>query len=141
MKPGYKIIIAGLIIYGGVKIVHHIEVSPYVDRIKIFMNDLKGSRFFDAQGRLGIDLQEYVSVDKLMKFKQDNNLSGYKDISLNDWESKDGNYTLQGDIVYGNGNKEKFVSVLRKDNNDTVEIEKFVLKGYRLMPNSSELSQ
>ncbi len=138
MKPGYKIIIALLVIYVGVKIKSNLEISPYKNRIKIFVSDLKDSKYFQAQDILDIPLQSKVSIQRLIDFAKENNISNYNDISFGDWDEDDNNYSLEGIVEYADDKDIQFDAILKKDSNSKIRIKSFRLNNDTLDTNSSD---
>ena len=138
MKPGYKIIIALLVIYVGVKIKSNLEISPYKNRIKIFVSDLKDSKYFQAQDILDIPLQSKVSIQRLIDFAKENNISNYNDISFGDWDEDDNNYSLEGKVEYADDKDIQFDAILKKDSNSKIRIKSFRLNNDTLDTNSSD---
>ena len=138
MKPGYKIIIALLVIYVGVKIKSNLEVSPYKSQIKTFVSDLKDSKYFQAQDILDIPLQSKVSIQRLIDFAKENNISNYNDISFGDWDEDDNNYSLEGKVEYTNDKDIQFDAILKKDSNSKIRIKSFRLNNDMLDINSSD---
>jgi len=100
MKPGYKIIIAGLLIYGGFKVKAIMDVTPYKERASHFVSLLKQSQPFGAQEMLGTGLQKEISVEMITRMIRDQNLSQSSEIKWSDWTENEGNYTLQGELLF-----------------------------------------
>jgi hypothetical protein len=100
MKPGYKIIIAGLLIYGGFKIKAVMDVAPYKEKAVLFAGLLKQNKSFEAQALLSSALQNSVSIEKLHALIQEQNLTQSKEISWLDWRKDDENYILRGEFVF-----------------------------------------
>ncbi len=138
MKPGYKIIIALLVIYVGVKIKSNLEISPYKNQIKTFVSDLKDSKYFQAQDILDIPLQSKVSIQRLIDFAKENNISNYNDISFGDWDEDDNNYSLEGKVEYTDDKDIQFDAILKKDSNSKIRIKSFRLNNDMLDINSSD---
>jgi len=138
VKPGYKIIIALLVIYVGVKIKSNLEISPYKNQIKTFVSDLKDSKYFQAQDILDIPLQSKVSIQRLIDFAKENNISNYNDISFGDWDEDDNNYSLEGKVEYTDDKDIQFDAILKKDSNSKIRIKSFRLNNDMLDINSSD---
>lgn len=100
MKPGYKIIIAGLLVYGGFKIKAVMDVAPYKERAVFFAGLLKQHKSFEAQALLSIPLQASVSIENLDTLTREQNLTQSKEITWLDWHKDDGGYTLLGEFVF-----------------------------------------
>jgi hypothetical protein len=101
MKPGYKIIIAGLLIYAVFQVKKIMDVTPYKERASQFVVSLKQNRPFEAQAMLGKKLQSYVSIEQIHTVILEQNLSQSREISWSEWQKKEGNYTLRGEIHFG----------------------------------------
>lgn len=102
MKPGYKIIIAGLLVYGGLKIKATMDVAPYKERAVQFAGLLKQQKSFDAQALLSTPLQNTVSIEALNTLIDEQNLTQSKELAWSDWRGEEGNYTLFGAFVFAN---------------------------------------
>jgi len=100
MKPGYKIIIAGLLVYGGFKVKVIMDVAPYKERAVHFAGLLKQQKSFDAQALLSLPLQSQVSIEKLNSLIAEYNLTQTKELTWSEWQGGEGNYTLQGAFVF-----------------------------------------
>jgi len=105
MKPGYKIIIAGLLVYGGIKVKEIMDVAPYKERASYFVTLLKQSRPFEAQEILDSGLQKVISVEKMVQLIKEQNLSQSSEIQWSGWKGEEGNYTLQGALLFRNAHK------------------------------------
>ncbi len=105
MKPGYKIIIAGLLVYGGLKIKATMDVAPYKERAVQFAGLLKQQKSFDAQALLSMPLQGTVSIETLNALIDEQNLTQSKELSWSDWRGEEGNYTLFGAFVFADGRR------------------------------------
>ncbi len=100
MKPGYKIIIAGLLVYAGFQVKAVMDVAPYKEKAAEFAGLLKEHKSFAAQALLETHLQEIVSIETLERLIREQNLTEVKEISWEEWRGKEGNYTLRGTFVF-----------------------------------------
>ena len=105
MKPGYKIIIAGLLVYGGFKVKAVMDVAPYKEKAVSFAGLLKQNKSFEAQTLLSAALQSAVSIEKLHALVQEQNLTQSKELSWLDWRKENGNYILRGEFVFEDARK------------------------------------
>jgi GTP-sensing pleiotropic transcriptional regulator CodY len=105
MKPGYKIIIAGLLIYGGFRVKAIMDVAPYKERASHFVSLLKQSQPFAAQEMLGTGLQKEISIERITQMIRDQNLSQSSEIQWSDWTENEGNYTLQGALLFSHASQ------------------------------------
>jgi len=105
MKPGYKIIIAGLLVYGGFKVKAVMDVAPYKEKAVLFAGLLKQNRSFEAQTLLSAPLQSAVSIEKLHALIQEQNLTQSKELSWLDWRKEKENYILRGEFVFADTRK------------------------------------
>jgi len=103
MKPGYKMIIAGLLVYGGFKVKAWMDVMPYKEYAASFVTLLKQQKPFQAQEMLVADLQEQVSIEYLSSVIAEQNLSGSSEIRWHSWQGEEGNYSLNGELYFQNG--------------------------------------
>lgn len=99
MKPGYKIIIAGLLVYGGFKIKATMDVAPYKERAVLFTDMLKQQHGFEAQALLSRELQGNISIEKIHQLIQEYNLTEAKEVEWREWQEEEGNYTLEGAVI------------------------------------------
>ena len=102
MKPGYKMIIAGLLVYAGFQVKAMMEVAPYKEKAAEFAKLLKQHQSFAAQALLDTDLQEIVSIETLEALIREQNLTEVKELSWEEWRNEEGNYTLRGTFVFEN---------------------------------------
>ncbi len=100
MKPGYKIIIAGVLIYAGFQVKKIMDVAPYKERASQFVVLLKQNKPFAAQAMLGEVLQSHVSIEQIHSVILDQNLSNSKEINWSDWKKSETSYTLRGEIIF-----------------------------------------
>ncbi len=98
MKPGYKIIIAGLLVYGGFKVKVIMDVAPYKERASQFVTLLKQSKPFAVQEILSDALQKEISVERINQLIQEQNLTQSREIQWSAWQQVEGNYTLEGSL-------------------------------------------
>jgi hypothetical protein len=102
MKPGYKIIIAGVLIYAGFQAKKIMDVATYKERASQFVKLLKQNKPFAAQAMLDDKLQSDVSIEQIHSLIFDQNLSSSKEINWDDWNKSEKSYTLRGEIVFNN---------------------------------------
>lgn len=100
MKPGYKIIIAGVLIYTGFQVKKIMDVAPYKERASQFVVLLKQNKPFAAQAMLDNRLQSDISIEQIHSVILDQNLSNSKEINWSDWKKSEKQYILRGEIVF-----------------------------------------
>ncbi len=100
MKPGYKIIIAGLLVYAGFQVKAVMDVAPYKEKAAEFAGLLKQHKSFAAQALLERHLQKVVSIEMLERLIREQNLTEVKELSWEEWRGEEGNYTLRGTFVF-----------------------------------------
>ena len=119
---------------------HHKRSTPYRDNAKIFITELKKSDFFKAQSDFMPILQSAISVDRLKRFVNDNNLTSYKKISWGKYLKNKNSYTLNGNFVFDKNKIKPFAIVIKKYDNNKTGIEMFAIGKDKLDANSSKLS-
>ena len=122
MKPGYKIIIAGLLVYGGFKIKEIIDVMPYEEKANHFALLLQQNKPFEAQEVLTMQLQKEVSIEKISTLIREQNLTKTQDVIWFDGLKNEGNYTLEGDFVFSNKHKVPAVFSFLRDPEEEIKI-------------------
>jgi len=126
MKPGYKIIIAGVLIYGGLKIKATMDVAPYKEQAVSFTRLLTQNRSFEAQTLLNPLLQQTVSIEKLQTFIREQNLTQGREISWTDWEERDDSrYILKGSLLFADTRKLPVAFLLFSPDDNSTWIEHF----------------
>jgi len=123
MKPGYKIIIVGILIYAGFQVKKIMDVSPYKERASQFVVMLKQNKPFEAQEMLGEGLQSRISIEKIHTMIVEQNLTSSREISWIDWQKGKGSYTLRGEIVFEDAHTlpARFVLSIQKQGNIMVD--------------------
>ncbi len=121
MKPGYKIIIAALLIYGGIKIKDEMDAAPYKESGTKFIELLKERKIFDIQNIIKGELRPLVSLEQISMAIEDHNLTALKSIEWIEWDREDNNYTLIGNLEISNKDAIpiKF-SIYKQDENRTI---------------------
>lgn len=133
MKPGYKIIIVGLLVYGGFKIKEHMDVSPYKEQANNFVFFLKHNKPFEAQELLSPKLQAVVSIERITAVVREHNLSDTNKIIWSAWSAGDGNYTLKGDFVFDGKRELPLQFSLSSPTENKIQIEGMSIDGSNLM--------
>ena len=105
MKPGYKIIIAGLLVYAGFQVKAVMDVAPCKEKAVSFAGLLKQNKSFEAQTLLSATLQSTVSIEKLHTLIREQNLTQSKELSWLDWRKENDNYILRGEFVFEDARK------------------------------------
>ena len=101
MKPGYKIIIGALIVYG---IYHYLSENSkeellYKKRVDSIISDIRHEDYFSLQNKLAPNISDKISIEDIKQFSKDLNLTKNSKFILNEID-KDKNYTkVVGEIV------------------------------------------
>ncbi len=101
MKPGYKIIIGALIVYG---IYHYLSENSkeellYKKRVDSIISDIRHEDYFSLQNKLAPNISDKISIEDIKQFSKDLNLTKNSKFILDEID-KDKNYTkVLGEIV------------------------------------------
>jgi len=125
MKPGYKILITGALVYGGFQIKSLMDRKPYREHAVQFTVLLKQHRGFEAQALLSPALQSQVSVEALRRLAEAEHIAESGEISWSDWRGDDGNYTLQGSFVWGEEKRVPVFFELYRSGSHEIQIDRF----------------
>ena len=134
MKPGYKIIIAALLVYGGVKVKALMDVAPYKERASTFMRFLKEKKPFEAQAMLSQALQKQIPIERLYTLAQTYALAQSREIDWSEWEREDGRYILQGDVVFSDSHRVPVRFLFLSSEGDEKVVGEFTLGERRIKP-------
>ena len=101
MKPGYKIIIGALIVYG---IYHYLsekskEELLYKKRVDSIITDIRHEDYFSLQNKLAPNISDKISIEDIKQFSKDLNLTKNSKFILNEIDKKSNYIKVVGEIV------------------------------------------
>ncbi len=121
MKRVASLAIVIIMLFVGYKINSRMEISPFKEQVSNFVSLLKQDKPFEAQELLYENLQYHVSIENLSNFAVESNIKKAKEISWDTWSSNDGNYTIEGSLLFEDDTSQAIKSLLTY-NKEEIEI-------------------